>query len=136
VVIVDRLIGEPVELAGLGIAFDLAIETIRFECLEPGAKFGVLLGRQAGDGFFEVFDAYRSSVAPATSNASCPALCRASTSWRSEEKDVDGRAKPGHDDHRANDSFRCNVFRIALSAANRPAKIRFASRKSAMFSAI
>ncbi len=31
--------------------------------------------------------------------SSCPALCRASTSWMSvHRKDVDGRDKPGHDD--------------------------------------
>jgi len=32
-------------------------------------------------------------------NSSCPALCRASTSWlHSSKKDVDGRDKPGHDE--------------------------------------
>jgi phosphoribosylaminoimidazolecarboxamide formyltransferase / IMP cyclohydrolase len=30
--------------------------------------------------------------------SSCPALCRASTSWRTRPKDADGRVKPGHDD--------------------------------------
>jgi hypothetical protein len=28
---------------------------------------------------------------------SCPALCRASTPYSLNKKDVDGRAKPGHD---------------------------------------
>jgi hypothetical protein len=39
---------------------------------------------------------------PAMTNChpSCPALCRASTSLRRGKKDVDGRAKPGHDDIR------------------------------------
>jgi hypothetical protein len=33
--------------------------------------------------------------------SSCPALCRASTSYlRCSKKDVDGRVKPGHDEKR------------------------------------
>jgi hypothetical protein len=36
---------------------------------------------------------------PSASDSSCPALCRASTSFFvGASKDVDGRDKPGHDD--------------------------------------
>ena len=38
-------IGELVELAGLGVTLDLAVEARRTERFEPGAKFRVLVGR-------------------------------------------------------------------------------------------
>jgi hypothetical protein len=56
--IVYRLIGEPVEPAGLGVALDLLIEPRGIERLEPGAEFRELFGRQRSDGFFEVFDGH------------------------------------------------------------------------------
>jgi hypothetical protein len=49
--IVNGLIGELVELAGLGVTFDLEIEAIGFERLEPSTEFRVLVGRQAGAAF-------------------------------------------------------------------------------------
>ena len=51
-----------VELAGLSVALDLAIEAIGLERLEPGAEFRVLVGRQAGDGFLKVFDAHNANI--------------------------------------------------------------------------
>jgi hypothetical protein len=56
--IVDGLIGEPVEFAGLGVTLDLAIEAVGLERLEPDEEFRVLVGRQAGDGILNVFDAH------------------------------------------------------------------------------
>jgi hypothetical protein len=60
--IVDGLIGEAVELAGLGVSLDLAIQAVGLECLESSAEFRVLVGRQAGDGFLDVFDAHNANV--------------------------------------------------------------------------
>jgi hypothetical protein len=60
--IVDGLIGEPVGLAGLGVTLGLAIEAIGLKRLEPGAEFRVLVGRQAGDGFLDVFDAHNANI--------------------------------------------------------------------------
>jgi hypothetical protein len=59
---VDGLIGEPVEFAGLDVTLDLAIEAIGLELFEPGAELRVLVGRQACDGFFEVFDAHNADI--------------------------------------------------------------------------
>jgi len=56
--IVDGLIAEQVEFAGLNVTLDLTVEAIGLERLEPGAELRVLVGRQAGDGFLEVFDAH------------------------------------------------------------------------------
>ena len=58
----DGLISEPVELAGLGVTLDLAIEAVGLECLEPGAELRVLVGRQPGDGFLKVFDAHDANI--------------------------------------------------------------------------
>ncbi len=60
----DCLVSQPIELAGLGVALDLAVEARGLEFLEPGAKAGELVGRQLGDGFFDVFDgAHGSTIA-------------------------------------------------------------------------
>ena len=37
-------------------------------------------------------------LAAVSTSSSCPASCRASTSWSPRKKDVDGRDKPGHDE--------------------------------------
>ncbi len=55
-----RLVGEAIEFAGLSVALDLLIEARGVECLEPVAKSGELVGRELGDGFFEVFDGHSS----------------------------------------------------------------------------
>src|ERR1700682_1824528 len=60
--VVDGLIGEAVELAGLGVTLDLAIEAIGLERLEPSAEFRVLVGWQGGDGFLKVFDAHNANI--------------------------------------------------------------------------
>src|ERR1700722_5795438 len=41
---------------------DLAIEAVGLEGLEPGAEFRALVGRQAGEGFLEVFDAHNANI--------------------------------------------------------------------------
>ena len=53
---------EPVEFAGLDVTLDLAIEAIGLELFEPGAELRVLVGRQACDGFLEVFDAHNADI--------------------------------------------------------------------------
>ena len=45
--IVDGLIGQSVELAGLGVTLDFLIEARGVERLEPRAKFGELVRRPA-----------------------------------------------------------------------------------------
>jgi len=55
----------------------------------------------------------------AISTSSCPALCRASTSWFPREKDVDGRDKPGHDEFVEGSS----AYAIALPAAGSSATV-------------
>jgi len=57
------LVGEAIELAGLGVTLDLAIEALGLELPEPRAKFRLLIGRQAGDGLFKVFDAHAANIA-------------------------------------------------------------------------
>jgi vacuolar-type H+-ATPase catalytic subunit A/Vma1 len=54
----EGLFGEPVELTGLDVTFDLLIEARGIERLEPVAEFRELIGRQLGDGLFEVFDGH------------------------------------------------------------------------------
>jgi len=80
----EGLFGEAVELTRLGVAFDLLIETRGIERLEPVAEFCELVGRQLGDGFFEVFDSHvgrlaqtRTALKPCGS--SWPGLSRPST---------------------------------------------------------
>jgi len=55
----EGLPSKTIEPAGLGVAFDLLIETRGVERVEPFAESCELIGRQLGDGFFEVFDGHR-----------------------------------------------------------------------------
>lgn len=54
----ECLFGETVEFARRGVAFDLAIEARGIERLEPVAEFRELVGRQLGDGLFEVCEGH------------------------------------------------------------------------------
>ena len=54
----ERLLGETVELTDLGVALDLLIEACGIECVKPIAESRELVGRELGDGFFEVFDGH------------------------------------------------------------------------------
>lgn len=54
----ERLVGEPIEPAGPGVALDLVIEACDIERLEPVAKLRELIRRQFGDSVFEVLDGH------------------------------------------------------------------------------
>jgi hypothetical protein len=56
--IVDGLFGQPVELARDGVAPDLLIEERRVKLLKPDAKLRELVGRQLGDGLFNVLNSH------------------------------------------------------------------------------
>ena len=55
--VMDALSAQPmaIELAALGVALDLLVETRGLEFLEPRPKARELVGRELGDGLFDVF---------------------------------------------------------------------------------
>ena len=59
----EGLSGEAIERAAFGVAVDLIIEACRVERLEPAAESRELIGRQRGDGLFEVFNGHGENIA-------------------------------------------------------------------------
>lgn len=58
----ESLFGQAIEPAGLGVALDLLIEARGIERLEPVGEICELVGRQVGDGLFEVFDGHKEQL--------------------------------------------------------------------------
>jgi hypothetical protein len=52
----ERPVGKPVELAGVGVALDRAVEALGLERLKSDAEFRKLVRRELGDGLFDVID--------------------------------------------------------------------------------
>ena len=84
----QRLFGEAIELASLGVTLDLAVEARGIERLKPVAEFRELIGRQLGDGLFEVFDGHQSHISRAEDARKSAAVARMSEGNAGELRDT------------------------------------------------